>query len=144
MAHLTLYDFRDIDLMMRIIETGDDEGWVSSTDLATALGMSDDVQSVAIRLSWMRRYGMLSWDEQKRMWRLSPGGERVTQAKLRAAAATQIDKVPDEAMVDVMAHVTARYRFGDPVVATLLRREFAYGTSPRSQAWDRNGSRRRR
>jgi hypothetical protein len=34
-----------------------------------------------------------------------------------------------------MAHVTTRYRLGDPLMATMLRREFAYGTSPRSTVW---------
>jgi len=34
-------------------------------------------------------------------------------------------------MVEVMAHVAKRYRFGDPIIATMLRREFAYGTRRR-------------
>jgi hypothetical protein len=37
--------------------------------------------------------------------------------------------------VDIMSHVTARYRLGEPMMAQLLRREFAYGTSPRSSVW---------
>ena len=67
------------------------------------------------------------------MWRVSESGERVTKAKLRAAASNSIEKTPDDALVDVMAHVTSRYRHGDPLMATMLRREFLYGTSPRTR-----------
>jgi hypothetical protein len=140
MAHLTLYDFRDLDLMLKLDGIGDDDGWATTQELAEALGMGDDTRAVGMRCAWMRRYGVFDFDEQKKLWRLSSGGERVTKAKLRAAATNQIDKVPDEAMVDVMAHVTTRYRLGDPMLATMLRREFLFGTSPRSNVW--NGRRR--
>jgi hypothetical protein len=133
---LSLYDFRDIDLMLKLEEQGDGEGWVSSSALAGSLGMSDDIQSVAQRCSWMRRFGFFEFDDEKKMWRLSSGGRRVADAKLKAATATSIDKVPDEAMVDVMAHVTTRFRLGDPMLANMLRREFDFGTNPRSTIWN--------
>ena len=136
MAHLRLYDFRDIDLMLKLDSLGDNEGWASTTELAESLGMGEDKQAVAIRCAWMRRYGIFDFDETTRMWRLSSGGQRVAAAKLRAAAANSIEKVPDEALVNVMAHVTSRYRLGDPMMATMLRREFLFGTSPRSRAWN--------
>jgi hypothetical protein len=79
----------------------------------------------------MRRFGMLDFDPQTRGWRLTRGGERVVEARLRAAAARTIDAVPDEQMVDVMSHVTARYRLGDPMMAAMLRREFVFGTRSR-------------
>lgn len=140
--HLSLYDFRDIDLMMKLDETGG-AGGATTHELAEAIGMSEDgVQAVAIRSAWMRRYGIFDFDEEKRLWSLSPGGERVVSAKLRAAQARTIEQVPDESLVDVMSHVTSRYRLGDPITATMLRREFLFGTSPRSIAY--NGSRRRR
>lgn len=141
MARLSLYDFRDLDLMMRVHEAGDNEGWLSSQELAEALGMEDDIRAVASRARWMREFGMFDFDDEKRLWRLSAGGERVVKAKVRAAATKQVDAVPDESMIDIMSHVTTRYRHGDPMMATMLRREFAFGTSPRSVIW--NGKRRR-
>jgi hypothetical protein len=143
MAHLTLFDFRDVDLMHKLAAEGADG--VSSTQLAEALGMEHDVSSVAIRSSWMKRYGFFEFDEERRLWRLSKAGERIVEADERASEIEKLAELPDEKLVDVMAHVTSRYRHGDPVTATLLRREFAYGTAPKSIAYsrDRNRSRRR-
>lgn len=134
---LSLYDFRDHDLMLKIVEQGDDEEWVSTHELADSLGMSDEFASVAIRCSWMVRYGMLEAGNKgtTRVWRLSESGKRVVAAKMKASTTTAIAAVPDVSMIDVMAHVTSRYRNGDPVMANLLRREFLYGTSPRSRVW---------
>jgi hypothetical protein len=138
--HLTLYDFRDLDLMLKLDETAGASG-ATTQELAESLGMEDDRQAVGMRAAWMRRYGMFDFDEERRLWTLSSGGERVVAAKLRAAQAKTIDTVPDESLIDVMAHVTSRYRLGDPIMATMIRREFAFGTNPRSAAY--NGHRRR-
>jgi hypothetical protein len=138
--HMTLYDIRDLDLMLKLEEVGG-AGGATTAELAEALGLDDDRQAVAIRSAWMRRFGMFDFDDERRLWTLAPGGERVVSAKLRAAQAKTIDAVPDEQLVDVMAHVTSRYRLGDPVMATMLRREFAFGTNPRSSVY--NGHRRR-
>ena len=128
--HATLYDFRDLDLMLKLVAEGDDEGWLDTENLARSLGFEEPLK-ISSRLSWMRRYGMLDFDERRRMWRLSPAGERVSKARLKAAQVNAIERLPDEAMVDVMASVTTRYRLGEPVLAHMLRREFLYGTSPR-------------
>jgi hypothetical protein len=79
----------------------------------------------------MRRYGMLDLNPKSREWSLSEGGRRVTSAQLRAAAKSQIESVPDEEMVEVMAHVTSRVRLGDRMTAAMLRREFQYGSRVR-------------
>ena len=135
----SLYDYRDLDLMLKIADVGDDEGWIETRQLAESLGVPDDEKSngVGVRLAWMRKFGMLERDDERKLWRLSRGGERVADARVRAAAVKQIDSVPEEALIDVMAHVTARYRLGDQMMATMLRREFRYGTSPNSQIWRR-------
>lgn len=127
--HATIHDFRDMDLMMKLAAEG---GSAATWELAEAMGFhEDDRQGLAIRLSWMRRYGMLTFDEDRRIWMLSEGGERVTESRIRAAMKTQIERIPDEAMVEIMASVTSRYRLGEPMIANLLRREFVFGTSPR-------------
>lgn len=130
-AHATLYDYRDLDLMLKIETERDDEGWVEAVHLASSLGFGDNAGPVSRRLSWMKRYGMLEYDEQKALWRLSPGGRRVTEARLRSAAARQIEALPDESFIEVMASITTRYWHGDPMTAHMLRREFLYGTKQR-------------
>ena len=125
-----MYDVRDLDLMLKLRDESNDNGEVTAQELADALGLSDEVRNVAIRLAWMRRYGMLTFNEERRGWSLAAGGQRVVASKLKAAQAERIDALDDGQMVDVMAHVTTRYRYGDPLIATLLRREFAYGTAP--------------
>lgn len=126
--HATLYDFRDLDLMLKLQAEG---GEVDTHAMADALGFGNDVLPIAQRLSWMRRFGMVEFDQERRLWRLTDGGERVTEAKLRAASSRSIESLPDEVMVEVMAKVTQRYIHGSPMVATMLRREFQYGTRPR-------------
>lgn len=129
--HASLYDFRDLDLLLKIEAEGDDEGWVDSEHLARSLGFGDDRMPIAQRLSWMRRYGMLGFDEQKRRWRLTDGALRVIDSRLRAAQAKSIDKLSDESMIEVMAAVTTRYQLGSPMIASMLRREFMFGTKLR-------------
>src|SRR5262245_36923763 len=106
--HATLYDFRDLDLMLKVEAEADGEGWVEAARLARTLGFGDEVSPVARRFAWMRRYGMLEYDQEKKLWRLSPGGRRVTDARLRAGQAKAIEALPDEAMIEVMANVTTR------------------------------------
>jgi hypothetical protein len=129
--HATLFDFRDLDLMLKLRAEAGAEGWVETDAMASALGFDDDRLPIAQRLSWMRRYGMVEYDRERRLWRLSPGGERVTEARLQAAASHTIEVLEDEVMVEVMAKVTQRYMHGSPMLATMLRREFLYGTRPR-------------
>lgn len=127
-----LMEFRDLDLMLAVEAAG---GAITSAQLAEAIGIDDGSQGTAVRASWMRRFGMFDFDEKTGVWTLSASGQRVVKAKRAAAALNAVERVPDEAMVDVMSHVTARYRLGDPAMAHLLRREFLFGTSPRSRAY---------
>jgi len=127
----TLYDFRDLDLMLSLEAEADEEGWAETEQMARALGFGDELAPISRRFAWMKRYGILEFDAKRKMWRLTPAGERVTKARVRAATSNGIEKLPDEAMIDVMAKVTQRYWHGSPMVATMLRREFLFGTKPR-------------
>jgi hypothetical protein len=129
--HATVRDFRDRDIMLKLRAEGDEEGWVEIEALAASMGFTDDDRPPSTRLSWMKRYGMLEYDPARRLWRLTEGGERVAKAHVSAAHSRAIESVPDEAMVEVMASVLTRYHHGEPMLAHLLRREFAYGTAPR-------------
>jgi len=130
--HASLYDFRDLDILFRIAENTNGRG-VTSHELAEDLGFpaEEGARPVGIRLAWMRRYGMVAFDEDNRLWKLSRGGERVTQSQLRAPALRTLEKLPDESMIEAMAQVTSRFQRGDTMLAHMLRREFLFGTQKR-------------
>jgi hypothetical protein len=115
--HATLYDFRDIDIMFKIAESTNGTG-VSSPDLAEMLGFEaeDGARPIGIRLAWMKRYGMVAYNEREHLWKLSKGGLRVREAHLRAPELKLIDNMPDETMIDVMAHVTSRFQRGETML----------------------------
>lgn len=129
----SLYEFRDLDLLHKLLDEGDNQGWVETAHLARALGLTDEgVQSVAVRLSWMVRYRILERNpDQSGVWRVAPAGLRIVRARVKAATERDLDQMPAEQMVEVMAHVAGRYFQADPVTATMLRREFMYGTKAR-------------
>jgi hypothetical protein len=125
----SLYHFRDLDLLQKILKEVDESGWIETSVLAGLLGLGEEHhRHVGIRLAWMRRFGMIERDEQKGLWRLSRGAVRVVDARLRAVTAQELLELDDAAMVEVMASVISRYRLADPMTATMLRREFMFGT----------------
>lgn len=130
--HATLYDFRDTDLMHRIAENTDGRG-MAATALAELLGFDAEAgaRPIGIRLAWMKRYGMVAYDDKEKLWKLSRGGERVVEAHLRAPELRVVETMPDEKMVEVMALVTSRFQRGEAMLAHMLRREFMFGTKKR-------------
>lgn len=127
----TLYDFADRDLMLKIRAETNGHG-VSTHDLADLLGFDEEhARNVGIRLAWMRRYGFVAFDTDERTWSLSKSGNRIADSLIRARSIRVVEQMPDESMVDVMAHVTSRWQHADPVLATMLRREFLFGTQKR-------------
>jgi hypothetical protein len=70
-AHATLYDFRDIDLMVKMAAVGDELGRISATDLAGEAGLNTEnggPRSMGIRLAWMKRYGFVVYDDKEHLW----------------------------------------------------------------------------
>jgi hypothetical protein len=130
--HATLYDFRDLDIMYKLAENTNGRG-VTSHDVAELLGFDaeDGARPVGIRLGWMRRYGMVAFDESERLWKLSRSGDRVAAAHLRAPSLKVVEALPDETMVEVMAQITSRFQRGETMLAHMMRREFMYGTHKR-------------
>lgn len=121
--HATLYDFRDLDLLFKL---GRDRQW-STEDFADALGQPENLHGVGSRLAWMRRYGMLTRTDTG-LWHPTHSATRVVDARLKAAQQQTMEDLPDELMVEVMSRVTQRYMHGSPMLASMLRREFLFGT----------------
>ena len=91
----------------------------------------DAHRAVGVRLAWMRKYGMVAFDEKSRHWALSRSGSRVIQAQLRAPQLKVVKEMPDELMIGTMALVTSRLQRGDSMLGHMLRREFKFGTGLR-------------
>lgn len=119
----SIREFRDLDLLLKLKDTGP----IVSKDLAGELGADEFGSIIGRRLGWMRHYGMLERDDDG-LWSLSDGGRRVAWARTRAALINDLEKLPAEELIEVMAAVTARWRTGDPMISTMLRREFIFGT----------------
>lgn len=132
MPKVSLYDFRDADIMHRLAESTNGAG-VTSQEVAELLGFEPESggRVVSVRLAWMRRYGMIAFNQEERLWSLSPSGERVIAAQLKAPELRVVEKMPDEKMIEVMALVTSRYQRGEAMLGHMLRREFLYGTKKR-------------
>ena len=130
--HATLYDFRDTDILYKIAENTNGKG-IASQAVAELLGFDseDGAQPIGIRLAWMKRYGMVAYDDKDKLWSLTKGGLRVTEAHLKAPELRVVETMPDEKMVEVMALVTSRFQRGETMLGHMLRREFAFGTQKR-------------
>jgi len=131
-VHATLYDFRDLDIMYKIDEASNGSG-VDSGELAELMGFDAEEggRNIGIRLAWMRKYGMVAFDQNTRHWALSRSGSRVVQAQLKAPELKVVKEMPDEKMIEVMSLVTSRYHRGETMIGNMLRREFLYGTKRR-------------
>jgi hypothetical protein len=120
----SMREFRDFDLMLKLKESGP----IPSKELAGELGADEYGSHLGRRLGWMRRYGMLDRDPKTKLWSLTEGGSRVIYARKRARLMAELEELPAEELIEVMAAITARYRLGDPMTAVMLRREFVFGT----------------
>ena len=127
-----MYDLRDLDIMFKLADLNTHEGYETG-DIAESLGFpaEEGRRHVGIRLAWMRRYGMIAFDDQHKLWSLSKGGKRVVQAHELAPTLRALESLPDEAMIDAMAQITSRFQRGDSMLGNMLRREFRYGTKLR-------------
>jgi hypothetical protein len=130
-THATQYDFRDTDIMFKIAENNGHG--ISTLDIADLLGFDKEEggRPVGIRLAWMKKFGMVAFDDDNRLWSLSQSGRRVTAAHLRAPALRVVESLPDETMVETMGLVLSRFQKGDSMLGHMLRREFVYATQKR-------------
>jgi hypothetical protein len=135
--HLTVFDWKDTDLMALVEQAG--ESGVSAADLASEMNFNghDAHRAIGMRFAWMKKFGMLNYDEKHHLWTLTDVAHRVMESQKVAALTKVLKAVPEEAVVEHMAHITSVYRMGDPMIAAMLRREFQYGTSPKSRVWNR-------
>ena len=134
---LSLEEFSDRELLFALEEHADGDGLVSSVGLAEGLGLSGRVkhptQSIAIRLSWMKRYGVVYRHEETGRWGLTDAGARVVHGALRATQRRALDEMDDERLWAAMQVMGARMVRANPEAATLASRAWRYSLAERKR-----------
>lgn len=100
----------------------------ASSEIADRLGVKDDDRagraSVSRRLSWMRRYGWLAYNEDERAYALTDSGRALLNGKLRASMQRALEDLSPGERVLLMRGVAS----GLNSVSTLtaVRREWQH------------------
>jgi hypothetical protein len=151
---LRLENFSDRELLYLLVDMADNEGWASAQDIVEmpelrALDYPEPRRAVALRLSWLTRYGILerehlrdedgnfiyiAGDESRpklgQRWRLTELGVAfVNRGSLTQRQLTSLEGMDTARMWDVARVLTGRARGGSFGERKLIERELRYGLS---------------
>ena len=133
---LTLEEFSDPELLASFVEHADEEGQISSTELADALGLSGlkhPRQNVAIRLSWLKRYGVLYRDEKTHKWGLTREGQALLNGNLRATERRALEGLDQARLYAVVQEVSRSMLSAHDEAATMAARQWRYSLAQRKR-----------
>jgi hypothetical protein len=120
---LRLDEFSDRELLALIADLRDEAGYVQSLDIAVALNLGEGgKQSASVRLSWMRRYGVVDYDDGG--WCLTDDGERALQASASKGLTKAVEATSDPSLLEATHLLAERRRRAGSVFQTLSRREW--------------------
>lgn len=130
---LKLREFSDRDLLFIIDETADYDGWARAQYIAERIGLNTKYpeRNVSSRLAWMVRFGVIHRHPEQVAWQLTNLGEALRTGKISRRQQDSIDKMDDAQMLLLTRSITRRYEHASSDVATVLRREWTYGTAQR-------------
>ena len=139
--HLDLYAFSDEELLALVKDNLDADGWVTSSDLADAIGVPAEEENrlsgIGIRLAWMQRYGVVRKRSEPPLlptrWTLTGRGIVVLEATFSKSFEEQLRGLKGEALWRLAREVTGRYGQTDEVSASLVRRSFLRAHRGRSR-----------
>lgn len=150
---LRLFDFSDKEIAAIVADVRDASGWASRQMIATRIfpyaTRSDTDRSrhamrcVAIRLGWLRRYGVLEkmdkksqkqegYDLDDSYWALTEAGEAFLRGSLTKEQRRVLEGLSDERLIAATSVLTDRYVDSSSVGANLMRREWLYGVNRRN------------
>jgi hypothetical protein len=134
LSGLTLNEFSDEEFLAKVMDTNGD-GWISTDEISDAINL--DVQypnsNVGIRLSWLKRFGVVERDFDTGMWRVTKIGQDLVTAKFSSPAAKAIDAIDDSQLFLLSQRLSSRYERVNPATANLVRRQFARSTFRRRE-----------
>lgn len=136
---LTLEDFSDRELLFALEEHSDADGFVSSKGLAEGMGLKEGMhRNIAIRLAWLKRYGVVYREDESGRWGLTTAGERIMHGSLRAAERRALDALDEGRLYAAMEVLTTSYVDAHNEAATMAARHWRYAMAQRKRS--RNGS----
>lgn len=129
---LTLYEFKDRELLLRLDEEqqyeGDASGWTDLRELAKAIGF-DDAGALGSRMGWMRRYGFaMRKAGGPPLWRLTEIGRELAYGELRAAQQRTLDGMGEAQMLALMRAVSSKWKGYEGATSDAMRREWQAST----------------
>jgi len=130
-ASLALSEYNDIDLLTIVSDLTDtDSGWADAELIADRTGVQhrEPLRCVAMRMSWMRRYGAIEFNpDDKYSYRLTDEGERIIKkGSLTAAQRKAVEGLADHQLLAAMASMGSLYGSASNLAATLMRRHWRY------------------
>lgn len=133
---MALEEFSDRELLNVVLDYADDNGFVSVDQIVAATGIDHRHanQCVGSRFSHLRRIGVMERDDTTRQWRLTHTGRKLAHGTLGSEEAELFKHLGVEQMMEATYALAGRYQRTSPVAATMMRRAWVYGTSPRRAA----------
>ena len=134
MASLKLEDFSDRELLFAFEDHADEDGLVTSQGLAEGLGLNEaPTRNVAIRLSWLKRYGVVYRDQDANAWGLTEIGRRVLHGGLTTAQRRALGNVDDDDLFAIMSEVGGKIMGAHAEAAILTERQWRYNFAQRKR-----------
>lgn len=133
---LTLEEFSDPELLAALVDHADSEGQISSSELADALGLSGlkhPRQNVAIRLAWLKRYGIVYRDEKSHRWGLTAIGSTLVNGNLRAGERRLLESLDQDRLYAVVQEVSRSMVGAHDEAATMAARQWRYSLAERKR-----------
>jgi hypothetical protein len=131
---LTLEEFSDRELLFAFEEHADANGTISSRELSDGLslsGLKNPHMNVAIRLGWLKRYGIVYRDPDTGRWALTTAGTRLLHGGLRKRESSVLEGMEEHSLLAAMDLFGARIIGAGGEAATMASRQWRYAVAQR-------------
>lgn len=127
MAGMTVLDFSDREVLYKLADCLNEDGVATSHEVAASAGLGrSEARNVAVRLGWMKRYGVVDHAghrNEERLWTLTPDGRAMLDGTLNANMRAALAGVSDSQRVTIMEGLAGRAA-DNPLWKTMLRRSW--------------------
>jgi hypothetical protein len=141
---LKLEDYSDVELLGLMRDLTDSDGLVTAAAIAESLGsagkeLQHASRNVSIRLSWLKRYGVVDTDtmevEGRKVgaWRLTGEGEMLVTGKLAARQREQLEQMSEQNLLALARTFGTRFVRANGTAAKMMEREMRYSVATRKR-----------